>query len=41
MVDALVRGIERNGGRVRLSTHVERINVEARRAVNPNPNPNP
>ena len=38
------RGLERrraNGGRVRLSTHVERINVEAGRAVNPNPNPNP
>jgi phytoene dehydrogenase-like protein len=41
VVDALVRGIERNGGRVRTSTHVERINVEAGRAVNPNPNPNP
>ena len=33
VVDALVRGIERNGGSVRLSTHVERINVEAGRAV--------
>ena len=33
VVDALVRGIERHGGRVRLSTHVERINVEAGRAV--------
>ena len=41
VVDALVRGIERNGGTVRLSTHVERINVEAGRAVHPNPNPNP
>ena len=30
VVDALVRGIERNGGSVRLSTHVERINVEVR-----------
>ena len=33
VVDALVRGIERHGGSVRLSTHVERINVEAGRAV--------
>ena len=34
VIDALVRGIERHGGTVRLSTHVERINVdESGRAV--------
>jgi hypothetical protein len=28
VIDALVRGIERHGGSVRLRTHVERINVD-------------